>query len=49
MAILGDLHATANFRRIAHELWPWVDGPPSTAHGEAEAHWLAQRSPAPSA
>jgi predicted unusual protein kinase regulating ubiquinone biosynthesis (AarF/ABC1/UbiB family) len=49
MAILGDLHATANFRRIAHELWPWVDGPPSTHRGEAEARWLAQRSPVQSA
>jgi predicted unusual protein kinase regulating ubiquinone biosynthesis (AarF/ABC1/UbiB family) len=46
MAILGDLHATGNFRRIANELWPWVDGPPSTPHGEAEAAWLAQRAPA---
>ena len=44
MAILGDLHATANFRRIADELWPWVDGPPSTPMGEAEAAWLAARS-----
>jgi len=49
MAILGDLHATANFRRIANELWPWVDGPPSTPRGEAEARWLAERSPAQSA
>ena len=30
MAILGDLRATAHFRRIADELWPWVDGPPAT-------------------
>jgi hypothetical protein len=44
MAILGDLGATANFRRIANELWPWVDGPPSTPMGEAEARWLADRS-----
>ena len=44
MAILGDLHATANFRRIADELWPWVDGPPSTPMGEAEAAWLAARA-----
>jgi predicted unusual protein kinase regulating ubiquinone biosynthesis (AarF/ABC1/UbiB family) len=41
MAILGDLRATANFRRIADELWPWVDGPPSTELGDAEADWLA--------
>jgi hypothetical protein len=44
MAILGDLAATANFRRIANELWPWVDGPPSTPMGEAEARWLADRA-----
>jgi ABC1 atypical kinase-like domain len=44
MAILGDLGATANFRRIAHELWPWVNGPPSTPMGEAEAAWLADRA-----
>jgi predicted unusual protein kinase regulating ubiquinone biosynthesis (AarF/ABC1/UbiB family) len=43
MAILGDLRATANFRRIADELWPWVDGPPSTEMGKAEADWLADR------
>jgi predicted unusual protein kinase regulating ubiquinone biosynthesis (AarF/ABC1/UbiB family) len=43
MAILGDLRATANFRRIADELWPWVDGPPSTELGRAEAAWLRQR------
>jgi predicted unusual protein kinase regulating ubiquinone biosynthesis (AarF/ABC1/UbiB family) len=42
-AILGDLRATANFRRISEELWPWVDGPPSTPLGEAEAAWLASR------
>jgi predicted unusual protein kinase regulating ubiquinone biosynthesis (AarF/ABC1/UbiB family) len=43
MAILGDLRATANFRRIADELWPWVDAPPSTPMGEAEAAWLRRR------
>jgi len=52
MAILGDLAATANYRRIANELWPWVDGPPSTPMGEAEAAWLASHhagTPAPGA
>jgi predicted unusual protein kinase regulating ubiquinone biosynthesis (AarF/ABC1/UbiB family) len=43
MAILGDLRATANFRGIASELWPWVDGPPSTEMGKAEADWLTRR------
>lgn len=40
-AVLGSLRATANWRRIAEELWPFVDGPPSTPMGEAEAAWLA--------
>ena len=40
-AVLGRLRATANLRRIADELWPFVDGPPSTPMGEAEAAWLA--------
>jgi predicted unusual protein kinase regulating ubiquinone biosynthesis (AarF/ABC1/UbiB family) len=43
-AVLGRLCATANFRRIAEELWPMVDAPPSTPMGEAEADWLAQRA-----
>jgi predicted unusual protein kinase regulating ubiquinone biosynthesis (AarF/ABC1/UbiB family) len=47
MAILGDLRATANFRRIANELWPWVDGPPSTPLGELEAAWLRERELTP--
>jgi predicted unusual protein kinase regulating ubiquinone biosynthesis (AarF/ABC1/UbiB family) len=38
-AVLGDLGATANWRRIAEELWPWVNGPPSTPLGEQEAAW----------
>ncbi|MEL7209792.1 MAG: hypothetical protein AAGK32_16415, partial [Actinomycetota bacterium] len=42
-AILGQLHATANWRRIAEELWPFVDGPPSTPMGEAEAAWRGRR------
>jgi predicted unusual protein kinase regulating ubiquinone biosynthesis (AarF/ABC1/UbiB family) len=43
-AVLGRLHATANWRRIAEELWPIVNGPPSTPMGEAEAAWLARRT-----
>ena len=38
-AVLGELGATANWRRIANELWPFVDGPPSTRLGEEEAAW----------
>ncbi|MGQ0616044.1 MAG: ABC1 kinase family protein [Acidimicrobiia bacterium] len=43
-AILGDLHATANWRRIADEVWPFgADASPSTPIGRREAAWLAQR------
>lgn len=42
-AILGDLGATRNWRRIAQELWPFVDGAPSTPMGEAEHAWLVER------
>ena len=38
LAILGRLEATANWRRVATELWP-TDGPPSTPLGEEEAAW----------
>jgi predicted unusual protein kinase regulating ubiquinone biosynthesis (AarF/ABC1/UbiB family) len=43
MAIMGELTATANFRQIAEELWPWVDGAPATEMGKTEAAWLAER------
>ena len=39
-ALLGDLRATGNYRRMAEELWPFADGPPSTPLGEEEAAWL---------
>ena len=38
-AVLGELHATANWRRIAEEIWPFVDGAPSTPLGEEEGVW----------
>jgi predicted unusual protein kinase regulating ubiquinone biosynthesis (AarF/ABC1/UbiB family) len=38
-AVLAGLRATADWRRIAEELWPWVDASPSTPLGEAEAAW----------
>jgi hypothetical protein len=34
LAVFGELEARANWRRIAEELWPFVDGPPSTPMGE---------------
>jgi predicted unusual protein kinase regulating ubiquinone biosynthesis (AarF/ABC1/UbiB family) len=42
-AVLGSLNATANWRRIAEEIWPFRNGPPSTPIGEAEAAWEATK------
>jgi predicted unusual protein kinase regulating ubiquinone biosynthesis (AarF/ABC1/UbiB family) len=42
-ALLGDLGATGNYRRVAEELWPFADGTPSTPMGIAERAWLATR------
>ena len=39
-ALLGELGATGNYRRIAAELWPFVDATASTDLGRAEAEWL---------
>ena len=38
-AVLGELSATANWRRIAEEIWPFVQAPPSTPIGESEEPW----------
>ena len=43
-AVLGSLNATANWRRIAEEIWPFRNGPPSTPIGEAEARWYTDRA-----
>ena len=43
-AILGELGASGNYRRIARELWPFVNDPPSTAMGESESEWFATRA-----
>ncbi|MEI8287297.1 MAG: AarF/ABC1/UbiB kinase family protein [Actinomycetes bacterium] len=43
-ALLGELGAVGNYRRVAEELWPMVNAGPSTALGEAEAAWLATQS-----
>ena len=43
-AILGELCATGDWRAIAEELWPFVDAPPATELGEAEAAWIARRA-----
>ena len=42
-ALLGDLGAQGNYRRVAEELWPFADGPPSTPMGEAERAWADTR------
>jgi len=42
-AILGELGATGNYRRIAEELWPFAGREPSTELGRREAGWLASR------
>ena len=39
-AILGELHATGNYRKVAEELWPMTNAEPSTPMGEAEAEWI---------
>ena len=41
-AVLGSLNATANWRRIGAEMWPFVKGPASTPMGEAEKRWEQQ-------
>ena len=41
-SVLAELRATRHWRRISDELWSWVDGPPSTPLGEAEATWMAE-------
>ena len=42
-ALLGQLGASGNFRRISEELWPMTNAAPSTSMGELEAEWLAHR------
>jgi predicted unusual protein kinase regulating ubiquinone biosynthesis (AarF/ABC1/UbiB family) len=42
-ALLGELRATGNYRRLAEELWPFVQGPPSTPQAHREQGWLHRR------
>ena len=46
-AILGELSATANWRAISEEIWPFTHGPASTPIGQAEATWHAHRQAIP--
>jgi predicted unusual protein kinase regulating ubiquinone biosynthesis (AarF/ABC1/UbiB family) len=42
-AIFGQLRATANWRRISEEIWPWSNAAPSTELGRRAAAWAAER------
>ena len=42
-AMFGELHATGNWRRLAEEIWPFVDGPPSTPMGLRIEQWRLRR------
>jgi len=42
-ALLGEMSATADWRRIAEEIWPFVQAPPCTPMGAAEASWGSGR------
>ena len=44
-ALFGGLRATGNWRRLAEELWPFVDGPPSTPMGREVEAWRRARHP----
>ena len=44
-ALLGEMRATANWRAIAEEIWPFMQAPPTTPIGTAELGWLARRPP----
>jgi predicted unusual protein kinase regulating ubiquinone biosynthesis (AarF/ABC1/UbiB family) len=43
-AILAEMRATADWRGISEEIWPFTQAPPSTPMGEAELPWLARRA-----
>lgn len=47
-AILGELRATGNYRRMSEELWPTTNAAGSTQMGVAEDAWLRQRGAYPS-
>ena len=43
-ALMGQLRATGNYRRISEEIWPMVSAPPSTPMGERETAWTAAKT-----
>jgi predicted unusual protein kinase regulating ubiquinone biosynthesis (AarF/ABC1/UbiB family) len=42
-SIFGEMHATGNWRRLAEEIWPFVNATPSTPMGREIARWQAER------
>ena len=42
-ALLGDLGATGNYRKVAEELWPFTSGSPTTEMGRLEQAWLQSK------
>jgi predicted unusual protein kinase regulating ubiquinone biosynthesis (AarF/ABC1/UbiB family) len=42
-ALFGELRAVANWRRLAEEVWPFVDRYPTTPMGEASRRWEIER------
>jgi predicted unusual protein kinase regulating ubiquinone biosynthesis (AarF/ABC1/UbiB family) len=44
-SLFGELHATGNWRRLAEELWPFVDGAASTPMGHDIEAWRQARHP----
>jgi len=42
-AVLGELSATADWRAISEEIWPFTHGAASTPMGQAEAAWRTRR------
>jgi predicted unusual protein kinase regulating ubiquinone biosynthesis (AarF/ABC1/UbiB family) len=45
-AIFGEMEATANWRRLADEIWPFVGAPPATPMGREIDSWRRRRTTA---
>jgi predicted unusual protein kinase regulating ubiquinone biosynthesis (AarF/ABC1/UbiB family) len=43
-AVLAEMRATGDWRALAEEIWPFLQAPPSTPMGEAEAAWKKARA-----
>ncbi len=44
MSLFGRLNASADWRALSEELWPWSDGPASTPMGHAAMAWRKRHS-----